>query len=263
MLARYQSGNQGRFISQDPMVKNIAGNLSRYGKKLPAILVNPQEMNSYSYVANNPLRLVDPTGETLWDVATGRQSWNNYVVEVGEGAQMLYEGSGFAKAAMDHPVGTGAVVGVGSGLALVGGSCLAGVGYTGLGIGADALTIGTIGTGACTGGGCQQAQKMLNPTINITSKGINHVIDGHTIGGINSAGKSIFNSNIDISALIKSGTQQAMKLQSNGNYQRVYDAGKKIGIDQSGKQTSWITIITNKAGELITSHPGTPAVLIK
>lgn len=85
----------------------------------------------------------------------------------------------------------------------------------------------------------------------------------HTINGINNAGKSLFNSNVDVGGLIRSGSQQAMKLQANGNYQRVFNTGQTIGTDQAGKATSWMTIITNKAGELVTSHPGTPSVIIK
>ncbi|MGA2435925.1 MAG: RHS repeat-associated core domain-containing protein, partial [Bryobacteraceae bacterium] len=44
---RYDSSAQGRFTSPDPL-----------GGKL----VDPQTLNKYSYVRNNPLRLIDPTG---------------------------------------------------------------------------------------------------------------------------------------------------------------------------------------------------------
>ncbi|MBI2850861.1 MAG: RHS repeat-associated core domain-containing protein [Chloroflexi bacterium] len=47
--ARYYDPTIGRFISADTVVQNQA---------------NPQSMNRYSYVFNNPLRYVDPTG--LW-----------------------------------------------------------------------------------------------------------------------------------------------------------------------------------------------------
>ena len=45
--ARYMSSAQGRFTSPDP----VGGHLE-----------NPQTLNKYTYVANNPLRFVDPTG---------------------------------------------------------------------------------------------------------------------------------------------------------------------------------------------------------
>ena len=45
--ARYNSSAMGRFMSADP----VGGQVS-----------NPQSLNLYSYVRNNPLVLVDPTG---------------------------------------------------------------------------------------------------------------------------------------------------------------------------------------------------------
>ena len=47
--ARYQSPLQGRFTSVDPLGKS-------------ASVFNPQTFNRYSYVLNNPLNLIDPTG---------------------------------------------------------------------------------------------------------------------------------------------------------------------------------------------------------
>jgi uncharacterized protein RhaS with RHS repeats len=61
MLARYYSSGQGRFISVDP----VGGRLS-----------NPQSLNRYVYVLNNPLRLIDPLGldpEDPWSQLTARQ----------------------------------------------------------------------------------------------------------------------------------------------------------------------------------------------
>jgi RHS repeat-associated protein len=48
-LARYYSSTQGRFSSADPLMASGRAAL-------------PQSWNRYSYVLNNPLRLVDPTG---------------------------------------------------------------------------------------------------------------------------------------------------------------------------------------------------------
>ena len=48
-LARYYSSTQGRFTSTDPL-------------EASARLRNPQTWNRYTYVLNNPLRLVDPDG---------------------------------------------------------------------------------------------------------------------------------------------------------------------------------------------------------
>jgi RHS repeat-associated protein len=51
--ARYDSSYMGRFMAPDPVVIT------------PERLHDPQQLNAYSYVRNNPLRLVDPTGMTL------------------------------------------------------------------------------------------------------------------------------------------------------------------------------------------------------
>jgi len=47
--ARFYSPKLGRFLSADTIVPNAA---------------NPQDFNRYSYVRNNPLRYIDPTGHT-------------------------------------------------------------------------------------------------------------------------------------------------------------------------------------------------------
>ena len=51
--ARYMSGPEGRFMSPDPVVITSAR------------LRDPQQLNAYVYVRNNPLRFIDPTGEIL------------------------------------------------------------------------------------------------------------------------------------------------------------------------------------------------------
>lgn len=51
-LARYYSSQQGRFISPDPLSASAHPNI-------------PQGWNCYSYVLNNPLKLVDPDG-MMW-----------------------------------------------------------------------------------------------------------------------------------------------------------------------------------------------------
>jgi len=45
--ARYNASTMGRFMSADPLGGSLA---------------NPQSLNKYTYVLNNPLRYTDPTG---------------------------------------------------------------------------------------------------------------------------------------------------------------------------------------------------------
>ncbi|MBN1325550.1 RHS repeat-associated core domain-containing protein [Candidatus Falkowbacteria bacterium] len=66
MGARYYTGDAGKFLSEDPLFLDMGGSLKRYGKKTNEILVNPQSLNSYSYVTNRPLVYTDPNGETEW-----------------------------------------------------------------------------------------------------------------------------------------------------------------------------------------------------
>jgi RHS repeat-associated protein len=60
---RYYGSSMGRFMSADPVI------ITRER------LANPQQLNLYAYVANNPLRYIDPTGAIL--VASGNQQ-NDY-----------------------------------------------------------------------------------------------------------------------------------------------------------------------------------------
>ncbi len=51
-------------------------------------------------------------------------------------------------------------------------------------------------------------------------------------------------------------------VQDNGNFQRIIDLGYRVGFDRNTNgATSFMTIITNSANELITAHPGLPAVI--
>ncbi|MES2436602.1 MAG: RHS repeat-associated core domain-containing protein [Patescibacteria group bacterium] len=54
MQARYYDSNSGRFISQDSIFLNM-GNENDF-------LSDPQQLNSYSYARNNPLKYYDPDG---------------------------------------------------------------------------------------------------------------------------------------------------------------------------------------------------------
>lgn len=65
--AREYNPNTGRFLQQDPILKD--GELNSFflkpknKDKLEKILMDPQSLNSYSYVKNNPIKYVDPNGE--------------------------------------------------------------------------------------------------------------------------------------------------------------------------------------------------------
>ena len=63
---RHYQPEIGRFIQPDPLQNLIARPEleERTGMSLEDFLSNPQRLNSYSYSLNNPVNLVDPTGES-------------------------------------------------------------------------------------------------------------------------------------------------------------------------------------------------------
>jgi RHS repeat-associated protein len=68
--ARYYNGAIGKFISQDPVFRAIGNEAEiqeKTGFNMSALLSDPQQLNSYSYARNNPIRYSDPTGNLSWD----------------------------------------------------------------------------------------------------------------------------------------------------------------------------------------------------
>lgn len=85
-------------------------------------------------------------------------------------------------------------------------------------------------------------------------------MDRHTVNNISKfAGKSKFSDPSEVSNLIKQATHHPGIQQRNGNYARIVNAGRNIGIDRvSGKPTSIYTVITRPSGDLVTAFPGRP-----
>jgi RHS repeat-associated protein len=95
--------------------------------------------------------------------------------------------------------------------------------------------------------------------INVTDRGLAHAIERHTIEGARNAGKSVFNTGEDVAALARDAGSVPRVQQAGGNFERVIDAGRTIGIDRlTGQPTSTYTVITNAADDLITTFPGRP-----
>lgn len=70
-------------------------------------------------------------------------------------------------------------------------------------------------------------------------------------------GKSLFNAGEDIRGLLQAGENVNPVQQLGGNFQRVIDAGREIGIDRlTGTATQVYTVITNAAGYVVTAFPG-------
>lgn len=73
--ARYYQNTLGRYLAQDPLAINIAGNTQQYGRDQTSVLINPQELNTYSYALNNPINKSDPSGLNPL-IRIGMAAWN-------------------------------------------------------------------------------------------------------------------------------------------------------------------------------------------
>jgi RHS repeat-associated protein len=147
--ARYMDNNIGRFISIEPVILALHDNdrlKALTGSELQKFLQDPQKLQYYSYSRNNPILFVDLDGNWWKELITGKQAWSSFKVELGQAANQLYNDSGTAKAIMDHPYATGAVVG----------------GAAGAGYAAPYLiNFGLVELGLISGG-AHQASKVLN-----------------------------------------------------------------------------------------------------
>jgi RHS repeat-associated protein len=113
LQARYYESARGQFLSQDPI---FLGNPKQQS------LSDPQSLNAYNYSSDNPITNSDPKGlYTLWQVASGKATWGQYWGDVDAGAMMMGQEPGW-NFAFNHPITTGALVGVGSYPALVTGT---------------------------------------------------------------------------------------------------------------------------------------------
>lgn len=92
----------------------------------------------------------------------------------------------------------------------------------------------------------------------ITSSGMRHVQDRHMAGGTMTSGKSIFFSSEDVKSLIKCAQLTTPVEEDNGLFKREFDAGRSIGYQTNGRQTSTYLVITMKSGNLVTAYPVAP-----
>ncbi len=92
------------------------------------------------------------------------------------------------------------------------------------------------------------------------SAGFNHVLDGHFNRPLANS-RSIFSippNELKIILQNKDIVHSPVNLIEGGQYVRIVDTGKIIGnsaLKYGGKETTWIKIFTDKAGNLITTYP--------
>ena len=95
---------------------------------------------------------------------------------------------------------------------------------------------------------------------NSVSAGMQHVIEGHFNRPLSNS-RSIFSISVDdLKGILqrKSVITSPISDLGNGQYKRVVDVGENIGntaLKHGGKPTSWIEIITDVKGNIITTYP--------
>jgi len=203
-------------------------------------------VNLYAYAGNNPISFSDPFGlcfvepcQTIAQrVAERVAAWRNSLQ--GRVAALYAQGIDAVSKGIDK---------------IFPGTRKIAQGLSGRGDGGEALTRGqqalAIGVGGLEAGG---------NAIGITESALGHVVDRHTVGGVESAGKSLFNEGEDLVGLIRDAEGTAPVRQAWGrNYQRVVDAGRNIGVDRvTNDATSVYSVITNVDNVLVTMFPGLP-----
>ena len=233
--ARYLDNGIGRFMSQDPVALALGDKdkMKEITKvKFKKYLGDPQSHNTYAYTRNNPIRFIDQNGEWFKEYLTGQQSFHDFSLEVGGAAVQLSENSKVWKTAIDHPVMSGAAVGVGGGVAFTAGASAAT--YMSLNY------LGGVGT-ACIAG----CSKITEQTLKI----------GKDLGNL---GKIIQNSSQKIEGFTSHGLNQTI---SRGVTPRLLINTTKnplVTLQQSGGNILRLSkeagVVLNKTGKVITSY---------
>jgi RHS repeat-associated protein len=161
--ARYYDSSLGRFLSADTIVPQAG---------------NPQALNRYSYVNNNPLKYVDPSGH-CWGFASGLRGTGAYgatcnnidmaltIVQSPKTSAGQKAGAGaylFAEGAAHIAVAAGTAVLAGEGIAAAGTALSGSAAATGA-----AGTASTAATAACADGDCTNE---VATTEQVASKGL-------------------------------------------------------------------------------------------
>jgi len=184
--ARYYDSNTGRFVSQDPAFLLIGDKKKFEGKydcTLQSHLTDPQNLNSYSYVNNNPLKYTDPDGEIIPLLIAGAAAvWA--ITEVALSAYDIYS----AGKTVANPNAS----------------------WTDKGISVAGVGIGLIAPGGGYGKVGQEALQSLSKSNKILSAGQRQVIS-QTIQ--NQKLKNIFNSLYKGSDTLPGGTAGAIKYE--------------------------------------------------
>lgn len=101
-------------------------------------------------------------------------------------------------------------------------------------------------------------KKLFRKTYYITIKALAHIIERHYYKILRYPETSKFTIPIVeiLSFLRDASTEQTTPVSGSLNFQRVIDTGKVIGFDRNRLPTTYITILTDSGGCIITAFPG-------
>ncbi len=215
----------------------------------------------WSWPGQNPMRWRDPSGRDPWSGDAIGESWmlergdlssdQMQSIEVARGGGVLAGFMAMLGLTVAPALETGVAMGLQRGLMSSQGSARALARAAVVAIG-GAKTCAAPSGG--TGGGGSPA-----PAINVGARGLSHVLARHFAGGAQTAGKSLFGAGETVPGLASAAESVTPVLQSGGNFARIVNAGRAIGIDRAtGLPTTTYTVITDAAGNLVTMFPGTP-----
>ena len=246
--ARYYDPEIHRFISADTIIPNPA---------------NPQTLNRYPYVGNNPVRYTDPSGHCA------SRSWalENLAANLTECSnRILRWGDETAEVITENPVASLGleVTGINDAWrALFREEFLSGefVSDRDARIASAVIAGGAAGRIARLVGVLKYADEAADlaaGAFRVSNRSLDHIIDSHT--GLGSVGhKSTFFDGEDIIGLIGRAGDSVPVVQPNGNLAYVTHADEVVGVDMiSGLATDIYTVIADIGGNVVTAFPGIP-----
>jgi len=230
---------------------------------------NPQDWDRYNYVRNNPLKYVDPDGHFPFLLLLALVG---AAVALSQVPSDQYQTNPANR-------GNGIVFGIGISMMIpeiVASACITDPDCPGkieegietanttsdptskVAAGSEAANAAS---DAASGAGQQIIPKLLQGNV---KWGLTHIMNGH---GYNStaAGKSLFSSGIgeqQLNGFLEKavGDIKLWTPESNGLLTRVMNTGQIIGTDLSGNASSWIKIVVDATGKVISMYPVTEPV---
>nr|WP_212964076.1 hypothetical protein [Brevibacillus reuszeri] len=214
-------------------------------------------LNRYTYVSNNPLRFVDPSGHINENAGSDSKRDPFKLIPTGRELEALIHISevyGIEAIPAEHRdlvrIATGSMLPGYGGVKIVGAA----------GKVAGAEVKGIVQSRINLANGTSRFTPLRPTTGNPVSAGWEHVAKGHFNVPLSNS-RSVFSRTQEE---IKTILQRADVVKSpvtsiqGGQYVRTVNVGEVIGntaLKFGGKETSWIQIFTDKAGNLITAYP--------